>query len=203
MAKSDHYSDGHLLLALRSGEPMEAPISYLYNAYFDNLTNFIRVNKGSQQDAEDIFQEMILVFIDLVQKGKFRGESSIKTFLYAIMRNLWLNELKKRNRSLVRDTEYYSGEDRADQDISESIEANEMRRQVFGLMDKLGEVCKRILVYFYYENLSMKDIVQRLNYDNEQVVRNKKYKCMKELNELLDSNLSMKNAFKELLVYGI
>jgi DNA-directed RNA polymerase specialized sigma subunit len=70
-------------------------------------------------------------------------------------------------------------------------------------MDKLGEICKRILVYYYYENLSMKDIVLRLNYDNEQVVRNKKYKCMKDLNELLDRNSSIKNAFKELLVYGI
>lgn len=203
MAKSHHYSDGELLLALRSGESIDASVSYLYTAYFDNLTNFIRVNQGSQQDAEDVFQEMIVVFIDLVQRGKFRSESSIKTFLYAIMRNLWLNELKKRHRSLVRDTEYHTWEDRTDQDISERIEANEARRQVFSLMDKLGDMCKRILVYYYYDNLSMKDIVERLNYDNEQVVRNKKYKCMKDLNALLDRNSGIKNAFKELLVYGI
>jgi len=203
MAKGEHYSDAELLRALRTGNQLEAPIKYLYAAHFDNLANFIRVNKGSQQDAEDVFQEMIMVFIDLVQKEKFRGESSVKTFLYAIIRNLWLNELKKRNRSLLRDTEYYAGSTQADHDIGESIEANEARRQIFGLMEQLGEMCRRILVYFYYDNLSMKEIVQRLNYDNEQVVRNKKYKCMKELNELLDRHHGMKNAFKELLLYGI
>lgn len=202
MARSDYYSDGELLQALRQDTSLEAPIRHLYEAHFDNLANFIRVNKGSQQDAEDIFQEMIVIFIDLVQREKFRGESSIKTFLYAIVRNLWLNELKKRNRSLLRDTQYYEGSPKADMAIYESMESNEVRKQVFGLMDQLGDICKQILVYFYYDNLPMKEIVERLNYGSEQVVRNRKYKCMKELNQLLDGNERMKNSFKELLVYG-
>jgi RNA polymerase sigma factor (sigma-70 family) len=203
MGKSaNRYTDGELIVAIRQGQPLEAPIQYLYQAYFDNLTHFVRINKGGQEDAEDIFQEMVLVFIDLVQREKFRGESSIKTFLYAITRNLWLNELKKRNRMLLRDTEYYTGSPEAEQDIYASIEANEIRRQIFHVMDQLGEVCKRILVYFYYDNLSMKEILERLHYESEQVVRNRKYKCMKQLEELLDGNAQMKNSFKEMLAYG-
>jgi DNA-directed RNA polymerase specialized sigma24 family protein len=87
MAKSHHYSDGELLLALRSGGSMDAPISYLYTAHFDNLTNFIRVNNGSQQDAEDVFQEMILVFIDLVRRGSLEMNRASRLFctpLYVI-----------------------------------------------------------------------------------------------------------------------
>ncbi len=203
MGKSaNRYTDGELLAAIRLGQPLEAPIQYLYQAHFDNLTHFVRINKGSQEDAEDIFQEMVLVFIDLVQREKFRGESSVKTFLYAITRNLWLNELKRRNRMLLRDTEYYTGSPEAEQGIHASIEANEIRRQIFQVMDQLGEVCKQILVYFYYDNLSMKEILEQLHYDSEQVVRNRKYKCMKQLEELLDGNAQMKNSFKEMLAYG-
>ena len=202
MGKSNQYSDPELVSAIRQNSHPEEPIKYLYAKHFDNLTNFVRVNKGSQPDAEDVFQEMILVFIDLVQKEKFRGESSIKTFLYAIIRNLWLNELKKRNRSLIRDTEYYDHGAKADPDIQANIEANEVRKQIFYLMDQLGEMCKRILVYFYYDDLSIKEIVERLEYENEQVVRNKKYKCMKQFNALLDGDERIKNSFKNLLVHG-
>ncbi|MES2731929.1 MAG: sigma-70 family RNA polymerase sigma factor [Bacteroidota bacterium] len=201
MGKSNHYSDGELLQAIRLGNNLEAPIKYLYAMHFDSLANFIRINKGNQQDAEDVFQEMIVVFIDLIQREKFRGDSSIKTFLYAIVRNLWLNELKKRNRTLLRDTEYYDGGSK-EEAIHDSIEANDVRRQIFQLIEQLGEICKRILVYFYYDNLPMKEIVARLDYENEQVVRNRKYKCMKRLGELLDGDTRMKNSFKELLMYG-
>jgi RNA polymerase sigma factor (sigma-70 family) len=198
----NRYTDGELLAAIRLGQPLEKPIQYLYQAYFDNLANFVRVNKGSQEDAEDIFQEMVLVFIDLVQQGKFRVEASVKTFLYAITRNLWLNELKKRNRSLLRDTEYYSGSPEAERDIHASLEANEVRRQIMQVMEKLGTTCKQILVYFYYDELLMKEIVERLHYESEQVVRNRKYKCMKQLEELLEGNEQMKNSLKEMLSYG-
>jgi RNA polymerase sigma factor (sigma-70 family) len=98
MKAGKSYSDGELIEAISRRESLERPVRYLYELHFDNLTHFIKKNKGSQQDAEDLFQELILVFIDLVQTGKFRGQSSIKTFLYAIARNLWLNELKKRER---------------------------------------------------------------------------------------------------------
>jgi RNA polymerase sigma factor (sigma-70 family) len=196
------YSDAEVLEAIKGNQAADEQISYLYTTYFDSLTNFIRKNKGSQQDAEDIFQEVIVVFIELVSSGKFRGDSSIKTFLYAIARNIWYNELKKRDRIFVRDTEFYKISSKVEQDIQEGIEKSESKKQIFALIDRLGDACKKILVYFYYEELSIKEIWERMNYENEQVVRNKKYKCMKGLMELLDGNVMVKNTLKDLLIHG-
>lgn len=196
------YSDEEVIRLVKQGRNLEQPISYLYGEHFENLTNFIRKNKGSQQDAEDIFQETIIVFVDLVQREKFRGESSIKTFLYAIARNVWLNELKKRDRMFIRDTESYQNNPRESEDLQEVLIRNEAKQKVMELIDQLGETCKKILVFYYYDNLSMKEIYERMHYESEQVVRNQKYKCMKKLIEWIDNNPAMKNTVKELLVYG-
>jgi DNA-directed RNA polymerase specialized sigma subunit len=67
------------------------------------------------------------------------------------------------------------------------------------MLDKLGESCRKILMLFYYENLPMKEIVQHLHYENEQVVRNKKYKCLKELTEMVKANPLIAGQINELI----
>lgn len=195
-------SDEEIVEAIRKDEKLEIFVSQLYDKYFNMISNFIRTNTGNNEDAEDLFQETIVVFIDLVRKDRFRGDSSIKTFLYAISKNLWLNELKKRNRAVFRETEYYENSEKETKAIQSGLSENEVRRQVLSFLDKLGGNCKKILILFYYEEKSMRDIFQEMNYESEQVARNMKYKCMKKLHELLDHNSHIKQSFKNLLVHG-
>jgi len=56
------------------------------------------------------------------------------------------------------------------------------------LLHELGESCRKILELFYFENLSMKEIVSQMHYENEQVVRNKKYKCLQQLTDKMKQN---------------
>ena len=144
---------------------------------------------------------MIVTFIELVKLGKFRGESSISTFLFAIGRNVWLNELKKRGRSQLRNEKFEKSRGFVDEDISKYLVNREMRAQVIELLDKIGETCKKILLAYYYDNLSMKDILQQLDYENEQVVRNKKYKCLKQLEQIFNSRPALANNLKSILAY--
>jgi DNA-directed RNA polymerase specialized sigma subunit len=69
-------------------------------------------------------------------------------------------------------------------------------------MDKLGEGCKKILLAFYYENLSMKEILNTMNYENDQVLRNKKHKCLKQLEQLLTADPALAKTLKAALQYG-
>jgi RNA polymerase sigma factor (sigma-70 family) len=203
MKISKKYSDAEIITAIQSGNDLNGPVQYLYTCHYDSLANFIRKNKGNPTDAEDLFQEVIVVFIDLVRQGKFRGDSSIKTYMYSIARNLWLNVLRKRNRSLLRETEFFKLAPDQDEDINAYIAKNEANKQILQIMDTLGDTCKKILVAYYYHDYSMKEILEQLDYENEQVVRNKKYKCMKQLIALLDGNESIKISLKDSLTYGI
>lgn len=192
-------ADGELLEAIRQGKGLDAAIKSVYRVHFESMAWLVKNNNGNQQDAEDIFQEVVVSFIELVQKGKFRGESSVKTFLFSMTKNTWLNELKKRGRSEVRELKYEKAKDHLEMDVSHLIAEQEAKKQIMDVVAQLGDTCKKILVMFYYENLSMKEILANLEYGNEQVVRNKKYKCLKQLEQMITSDPSLTQTLKNIL----
>lgn len=192
-------ADAELLADLRSVETTDKAIKGIYRTYFESLGWYVMNNSGSREDAEDVFQEVVINFIELVQKNKFRGESSVKTFLFSLNRHIWLNELKKRGRALKREEKYQSGQEAEEKDVAGLITDREERKQIMLLVDQLGETCKKILLSFYFDNLSMKEILDTMHYENEQVVRNKKYKCLKQLEQLIAAHPSVQQNLKTLL----
>lgn len=68
---------------------------------------------------------------------------------------------------------------------AKGLENKQVSQQLVALLEHLGENCKQILMQFYYEERSMKEIVATTAYENEQVVRNKKSKCLKKLADML------------------
>lgn len=197
-----NYTDDQLLLLIRNETNIDDAIKYLYKQYFTGLSIYVQQYDGNKQDAEDIFQETIVAFIELVQQNKFRGDASIKTLLFAINKNTWLNELKRRSRAGLREEKFEIARDNIDEGIETYIAGREARKKVLDILDKTGEGCKKILLAFYYENLSMKEIATMTNYENEQVLRNKKYKCLKHLEQLLTADPALAKTLKDALQYG-
>jgi RNA polymerase sigma factor (sigma-70 family) len=197
------YSDAELIEAIKSAQKAEvdAAIKYMYREYYEVLKIYTCQNSGNDEDAQDVFQEVLVAFINLVQKDKFRGESSIKTFLYTINRNIWLNELKKRGKTEKRNVIFENEKDAAIMDVSHFISQNETRKEILSIVDELGEICKKILLAVYYENLSMKEILVNVDYETEQALRNKKSKCLKQLEQLLTANPVLAKILKTALQY--
>lgn len=194
-----NFPDHELVDNLKDGKRMDETIKAIYRSHFDGLSWYIMNNSGSRQDAEDVFQEVVVNFIDLVQKNKFRGESSVKTFLFSLNRHTWLNELKRRGRALAREEKFEKGQERIGADSHAEIADREGRAEVLRLVSELGDTCKKILLLFYYENMSMKEILDATDYENEQVVRNKKYKCLKQLEKMIFEKPALKETLKNLL----
>jgi RNA polymerase sigma factor (sigma-70 family) len=179
------FSDTELVYAINQNDQLNSAILFIYKQYAAPISSFIMGYGGTSQDGEDIFQEAVVTFIDLVKKGKFRSEATVKTFLTAIARNIWLNELNKKQRTGIRERLYENRREANEPDVSHHLDERELKNQLRDILEKLGDPCKKILMMFYYENLSMKEMVNYLNYENEQVVRNKKYKCLQQLTKLL------------------
>jgi RNA polymerase sigma factor (sigma-70 family) len=195
MKSAAKYSDEELVDAIANKSGMNQAIRYIYQSYFEDLSSLIIHNSGTRQDAEDTIQEVIVTFIDIIRNGKFRGESSIKTFLLSLTRNLWLNNLRKKERSSARDVIFEKQREQVEDNMLEHIAEREKKKQVLLLLDQAGEMCKKILLLFYFQEMSMKEMLAHLPYDNEQVIRNKKSKCLQKLSEQLKNNPSLLNSF--------
>jgi RNA polymerase sigma-70 factor (ECF subfamily) len=68
-------------------------ITWLYREFGPVLFSVCRRYSDSQESAEDLFQEGFLKILDKL--GSFRGESGIKTWMYRVMCNYCINELRR------------------------------------------------------------------------------------------------------------
>ena len=187
MSDAKNLSDEEILAGILSNQLNEV-IHSIYRQHSGTVTAYVVTHGGSEQDGEDVFQETMVAFIDLVKSGKFRGDARIKTILVSIARNIWLNEMKKKKSLDTRGRVFEISKGEVETDIAESFYQREIKQQLLSMMGQLGETCKAILTFFYYDNLSFKEIVEKMQYENDQTVRNKKYKCMKELTDLIRDN---------------
>jgi RNA polymerase sigma factor (sigma-70 family) len=175
------YTDAELVRDIQSDKHLDRAVAHIYQEYYGLLEKMVLQNSGNQADAEDVIQEVLVVFVEMVQKGKYQGKASIKSFLYTLARNRWISEIRKRG-SADRRHEYYESEkDDTEADVSEYLVYKEGQQFIQQLFEQLGEKCQQILTLFYYGDYSMKEILEQTDYDNEQVLRNKKYKCLKTL----------------------
>lgn len=193
------FTDAELISSLMSDNGINEAIRFLYLAHFDILSRYIANNSGNEQDGEDIFQEVMVAFVNLVKAGKFRGESSIRTFLFSLNKNIWLNELKRRSRAMAREGKFEKQTNHQDVTADQAMEIRQTKADLLEVIDALGENCKKILLLYYYENRSMREILSALPYENEQVVRNKKSKCLKKLEQLVSGNVTLFQQLKSYL----
>jgi RNA polymerase sigma factor (sigma-70 family) len=202
MKKTDKYSDQELIRAISSRENINPAIRFMYDGYYRYLENYVLQNSGSTDDAADIIQETFLVFIKTVEENKYRQESGVKSFLYSIVKNLWITELRKRKSMGVRNEIFENEKESVSQDISHSLVKHESHKLIMDLFQSLGDKCRNILLLFYYENLPMKEIMEKEDFSSEQVLRNKKHKCLKSLIEKIQSDEKTYTTVKNSLLYA-
>ena len=192
-------TDAEIIGNLMNDRQTDDTLRFLYRHNYELLSRYVNNNSGNEQDAEDVFQEVMVAFINLVKAGRFRGESSIKTFLFSLNKNIWLNELKRRGRAMVREEKYEKRSGTEEATIDVAMELRQTKAELMKAINELGENCKKILLLYYFENRSMKEIVSALPYENEQVVRNKKMKCLKKLEQLVTANKTLHHQLKNYL----
>jgi RNA polymerase sigma factor (sigma-70 family) len=198
MDKTGQHDSDEVIITLLTGRgaAVNDGVRQLYRRYYSVLSQYVLKNTGSQQDAEDVFQEVIIAFVNIVRSGKFRGESAIQTFLYSLNKNIWLNELRRKAREGKREMQYESVTEKDRPDIHAALEYQQSTRQLISVIGQLGEACKKILLMFYYDNSSIRQILDNTNYENEQVVRNKKSRCLKRLEQLVHNDQQLYQQLK-------
>lgn len=158
----------------------------MYHDYFGMIKYFVSKNNGSDDDAGDVFQDGLVIFYEKLNTPGFTLSCSIKTFIYAVCRNVWLKKLRQQNRlpSSIKDMEKVI-EIPVD-DESESITVTQFLK-VEKALDKLGENCRKILEHFYFLKTNMKEIAEVFGYTNEDNAKNQKYKCLQRLKVLVQA----------------
>lgn len=164
---------------IKGGQAAEAALRRVYLEHRTAIDRLIRKNRGTAEEAKDVMQEAVLAFYENVKQGRFKGDSTISTYLFSIARYIWLNQLKRKQIE-VKKLEASAPSD-FEPALPKRITESENKRQMLALFSQLGQDCQQVLLESIYEGYDMKTIAQNMGFDNEQVARNKKYLCLKKL----------------------
>jgi hypothetical protein len=159
----------------------EVVLKTLYKKHYQVIVGLVVNNGGSLQEAKDIYQDTIIIFLDKLKEPDFELNCSIKTFLYSVGRRIWLEQLRHKNKfnGVLQDTDEFIA-----LDVDDALEKESQFKAMHLALESLGEPCRSIMKDFYLQNQSMDDIANKFGYTNTDNAKNQKYKCLKRLKKL-------------------
>lgn len=168
--------DDHKMIDLiRSGNNSKA-LKALYRS-FPMIQKLIRTNGGTRQDAEDIFQEALIILCTQVREKDLQLTAKLSTYLFSICRYLWKDALKKRKLDTLPEVD--TGLNQQEEQVLELVrEADKQASLAEKVLLELGDRCRELLLLFYYGGRKLKNIAAQMGYSSENTAKNQKYKCL-------------------------
>lgn len=173
-----------LIQDIQSGN--QKTVEEIYTQYKSDFLVYALRFSVSNEDAVDIYQDSVIVLYENILSGKLTDfSSSVKTYLFAIGKYKIYNSLKVKNT-----TENFEDYEFLLKDETEEIllPEEENIEKIQNAFKQLGSKCREVLKLFYYENQSIEEIKDRLNYTSKDVVKSQKSRCIKQLKELMLKN---------------
>jgi RNA polymerase sigma factor (sigma-70 family) len=144
---------------------------------------------GTRDDAQDIFQESLVLLDRNVREGRFEGKSTLSTYFVAIAKWRWLTVRRQQGRYTELQASQYDGE-------VESVEHETLRTEHRELLQaalaELGGRCKELLTLYQLE-YSMREIAEQMAYENADVAKKEAFRCRQRLRELLEKQPQWSN----------
>lgn len=148
----------------------------LMNLYGDRLLRISYLILKDEKEAEDVVQETFLRIFKNI-KG-FRGDSSLYTWIYRISQNIIKDRIKKIDNTYYEDIPHMHT---TEEIIIKHIDRNLLRNGI----DKLSYIYKQVIVLFYFEDLSIREIAEILE-EKEGTVKSKLSRGRRLLKEDLE-----------------
>ena len=133
--------------------------------YLDGLYGYAMVLSRNSTESEDLVQETCLRALRAI--GGLRAEGSVKSWLFTILRNIWLNQLRQRRTGpdlIELDAEengVYEPAD-AEQDPHDGYVNTVEREQVRAAIQQLPMEFREIIILREYDELSYQEIAALL-----------------------------------------
>ena len=161
----------------------------LYHVFFQQdwkgaATHFVVQNGGYEPDGDDIAQKAFVLFENNVRLGKFKGQSSLKTYFLAIARYQWYKELKRRRPTEELQPEQY---EEGGGNVEDSYISQEKKEFLGKALAKLSERCQEVLRRQRLGE-SLEAIARAVGLSSAAMAKKEAYRCRMRLRKFIDEH---------------
>ena len=189
------YSEKQLIEGIKNRDNMV--LRFINDEYYPSIKYLIFSNHGNDEEARDIFHDAVIIVFDKVRNGELTLNCSLKTYIYAICKNLWLKRLKIRKRRQFQRIENPDSIAEEAFEIKEKYDIEEIKRLLYQRhFVKLNEMCQEILG-MVLDKKSFREIAKTMKFRNEQYARKKKYRCLQILIDSIMNDPDYKNFIED------
>ncbi|GAB3791731.1 RNA polymerase sigma factor SigX [Virgibacillus kimchii] len=152
---------------------MKSIFNKIYDEFHQDLFQFIFYMVKDKHLTEDLLQE---VYIKVLKSYKnFKGDSSLKTWLFSIARHVTIDHFRAQERKRKRILEFFDWNEKGqhiedDKPLPDEItvQSDEMK-QIYKHLDKCTPDQKSVLILRYMQSFSIKETAEVLNFSTSKV----------------------------------
>jgi RNA polymerase sigma factor (sigma-70 family) len=181
-------SEEMLLEALRSNKA--SAFEALYKKYYRMVVKQVTDFDRPAEEAEDLFQEMLIILVRKLRDENFVLTSKLSTYIFGIVRNMLLKKKGKKLMDLNEDLDEQKMFTDGDE-VREKETLDVQLNLVIAALEVIEESCRLVLTLSFFEKRSGAEIAQQLDY-TEAFVKVKKHRCLEYLRKTVLNNPAFK-----------
>ncbi len=176
------FTDDIVINGIRSRD--DAVFKYIQVKFQDSIRLMVMEMGGSQEDAQDVFNEGLIALIRLVDRDDFNLTCNLGTLMYALCNKQWKQQLEKR--IAARNYHVRKLDTTPVRDFTENYDYELYRTIFWETFEELDDVCKEILKG-YLKEISPRDIAENLGFSYG-YVRKRKSLCHSYLMKMIENH---------------
>ncbi|MCK9413334.1 MAG: sigma-70 family RNA polymerase sigma factor [Prolixibacteraceae bacterium] len=184
-----NYSNEELLNGILRND--NVILQHIYKNFYYKVNLYIKKNSGNDEDANDVFQEAIIVVYRKLKANDLTINCAFETYLYSVCKFLWLKQLTRQRTEKEMMVDSATFESEFDHDFSELVEKNERFKLYQKHFQLLGSDCQKLLQLFF-DKVPLKQIAQIMGFSGEKYVKKRKFKCKEYLVTSIKQDVSYK-----------
>ncbi|WP_461453159.1 RNA polymerase sigma factor [Mucilaginibacter sp.] len=158
---------------LSTVELREAFFLALYKKAFPQFARYVARMGGSLEEAQDIFQDTLVIYYEKVVSAQTETIVNEKAYLVGIAKRLWLQHSKATNKN----------EPLNDFDAVEIADEQHSTNKLMHYLSTAGKKCMELLKAYYYDHLPVGDVATLFGYTSTHSATVAKYKCLEKVRE--------------------
>jgi RNA polymerase sigma factor (sigma-70 family) len=154
----------------------------LYRKYFGYTRKFVLSNKGNSEDAEDVFQDALIILYEKLYDDDFKAYTCLANYVTGISKNLWLKKLRNRNFFVEMHESYYFENK---EEINQAIEnERDYYDKLNDYINKISSHCQNLIHDIFMKNKNMEEIQEKYKYSTKHNAQNQKHKCVEQIRKI-------------------